>query len=137
MIDRLFLDTTFALAIHNSRDQWHAKAVELLPRCERAQVWVSEAVLTEVADGMATRNRSAAVRFIRQAYESNDVQVIPHDPVLFQESIALYESRPDKEWGLTDCISFRVMRRHGLTVALSADHHFVQAGFRALMLEEA
>jgi uncharacterized protein len=37
--------------------------------------------------------------------------------------------RPDKEWSLTDCISFIVMEEHGLTEALTADHHFAQAGF--------
>jgi uncharacterized protein len=41
----------------------------------------------------------------------------------------LYNARSDKGWSLTDCISFEVMREHGLTEALTADHHFTQAGF--------
>jgi predicted nucleic acid-binding protein len=44
-----------------------------------------------------------------------------------------YESRPDKAWSLTDCISFVVMNQHGLTEALTGDHHFEQAGFTALL----
>jgi predicted nucleic acid-binding protein len=39
----------------------------------------------------------------------------------------------DKEWGLTDCISFVVMQEQGLTDALTADHHFEQAGFTILL----
>ena len=39
----------------------------------------------------------------------------------------------DKEWTLTDCISFVVMQREGITDALTADHHFEQAGFVALL----
>jgi uncharacterized protein len=31
------------------------------------------------------------------------------------------------------CISFVVMRREGPAEALTADHHFEQAGFRALL----
>jgi len=45
----------------------------------------------------------------------------------------LYRDRADKEWPLTDCISFVVMHDRGLSEALTADHHFEQAGFRALL----
>jgi len=46
------------------------------------------------------------------------------------------ERGDDKEWGMTDCISFIVMEDHGLTDALTADEHFQQAGFRALLRED-
>lgn len=36
---------------------------------------------------------------------------------------------------MTDCISFVVMEEHGIRDALTADHHFTQAGFRALLRE--
>ena len=49
----------------------------------------------------------------------------------------LYRARPDKEWGLTDCVSFTVMTDRGLTEALTTDDHFRQAGFRALLLDHA
>jgi predicted nucleic acid-binding protein len=32
-------------------------------------------------------------------------------------------------WSFTDCISFEIMRRREIAVALSADRHFRQAGF--------
>lgn len=43
------------------------------------------------------------------------------------------EHGPTRIWSLTDCISFEVMGEFGLTEALTADHHFEQAGFRALL----
>jgi uncharacterized protein len=52
---------------------------------------------------------------------------------LFEEALKLYSSRPDKEWGLPDCISFVVMRTRGVKDALTADEHFQQAGFRAVL----
>ncbi|KAF5428591.1 hypothetical protein C5S39_11130 [Candidatus Methanophagaceae archaeon] len=52
-----------------------------------------------------------------------------------QRAIDFYRDREDKEWGLTDCISFIVMGDQGLTDALTADEHFEQAGFRALLRE--
>lgn len=41
--------------------------------------------------------------------------------------------RPDKDWGLTDCISFAVMTQEGITQALTSDRHFEQAGFTKLL----
>ena len=45
--------------------------------------------------------------------------------------MALYGVRPDKGYGLTDCMSMQAMRREGLIEALTNDRHFEQKGFRA------
>jgi hypothetical protein len=57
---------------------------------------------------------------------------------IFDRAVALYSERPDKDWGLTDCISFVVMQDHGLTQVLAFDRHFEQAGSGQLLaLSEA
>jgi predicted nucleic acid-binding protein len=58
---------------------------------------------------------------------------IPASPELFADGLRLHHERPDKEWSLTDCISFHVMRERGITRALAYDIHFEQAGFEALL----
>lgn len=60
----------------------------------------------------------------------------PPPPKLLDAGMELLSRRADKRWSLTDCISFVVMERHGLTEAVTADRHFEQAGFRALLLHE-
>jgi uncharacterized protein len=62
-----------------------------------------------------------------------NVEVVPLEMELYQEGVKLYASRSDKEWSLTDCISFVIMERLGLAEALTADHHFQQAGFVRLL----
>jgi uncharacterized protein len=52
---------------------------------------------------------------------------------LLKRGLALYDGRPDKEWQLSDCISFVVMEDEGITDALTGDRHFEQAGFQALL----
>jgi len=51
-------------------------------------------------------------------------------------AIELYRERPDKNWSLTDCLSFVVMERRRVTEALTTGHHFEQAGLKALMLAQ-
>jgi len=51
---------------------------------------------------------------------------------VYQAGFDLFATRPDKDWHLTDCISFAVMTERGLSEALTADHHFEQAGFQAV-----
>jgi uncharacterized protein len=55
---------------------------------------------------------------------------------LFEEGFSLYSARSDKDWSLTDCISFVVMQRRNIREALTADRHFEQAGFVALFTAE-
>jgi uncharacterized protein len=52
---------------------------------------------------------------------------------LYEEGVKLYAARDDKEWSLTDCLSFVVMQEANITESLTADHHFEQAGFVALL----
>ena len=46
----------------------------------------------------------------------------------------LYRTHSDKEWTLTDCVSFALMRQLKIKEALTADEHFRQAGFTPLLL---
>jgi len=62
-----------------------------------------------------------------------NVDILPVSEPLYARALQLYRERPDKEWGLTDCVSFLVMRDRRLTEALTTDEHFQQAGFRALL----
>ena len=78
-------------------------------------------------------NRPAFLRLLETLKSSQDVKIIPTTVELFDRGVQLYAERADKEWWLTDCISFVVMADEGLADALTCDHHFEQAGFKALL----
>lgn len=135
--ERFLIDTAFVQAVLNKRDQYHEKAKSFLPRVRAAaEVWITEAILVEIGNALSASNRPAAIQFIRQSAQTVNVRVVSVDTPLLDRATNLYQRRPDKTWGLTDCISFVVMQENGLTDAVTTDKHFVQAGFRALMLEE-
>lgn len=91
-------------------------------------------VLTELADGMANeRSREACAKFIEYLRQDEEMVIIEANAELYWRGFELYRRRPDKEWSLTDCISFVVMGDQQLTEALTGDRHFQQAGFTALL----
>lgn len=88
----------------------------------------------ELGNALSAFNRQGAVQFIQQCYGINNIEVVKVEIELLMQALALYQARADKNWGLTDCISFAVMQRENLAEAATGDRHFTQAGFRALML---
>jgi len=135
----VFLDTAYVNARINTRDQWHEAAVrwERKLAADWRQLITTEFVLVEIADGLAAvRFRLQAGQVIAALQASALVEIIPASSDLFTAALELYQSRPDKDWGLTDCASFVVMRERALSEALTTDEHFRQAGFRALLLDE-
>ena len=88
----------------------------------------------EVADALAESiSRCSVVPFIRHLGQDQKVKIISASPELFERGLQLYEQRPDKDWPLTDCVSFVVMKEEELTDALTGDRHFEQAGFKTLL----
>ena len=129
----VFADTFYFLAIINPKDGAHRAAVDF-SRLRREPVLTTEWVLIELADGLArTPNRHLFQQIQHDLRDSFDDVVVPCSQELFDAGVQLYNARPDKEWSLTDCISFAVMEQHGVTEALTGDHHFEQAGFVALL----
>ncbi len=129
-----FADTFFFLALLNPDDRlFHSKARDA-NRIQRPVV-TSGWVLLELADHLCdVQNRHLFPKLLHALKGDSRYEIVPVDQALLEEAITLYNNRPDKEWSLTDCTSFVIMRQRGLIDALTADHHFVQAGFRALLI---
>lgn len=77
--------------------------------------------------------RSIGIALVDYLLTAGDVRVVRVNEDLFRESWRLYSSRADKEWSLTDCVSFVVMRREKIREAFTCDRHFEQAGFQILL----
>jgi uncharacterized protein len=129
----VFADTHYYVALLSPHDSAHARAIELTARLQPAIVTTAW-ILTELAATLAAPpKRERFIKLFDGLCNSDEVKIVPATPELFAAGINLYRQRPDKSWSLVDCISFLVMEREGLTEALTADHHFAQAGFIALL----
>jgi uncharacterized protein len=129
----VFADTYYYLALISPNDAGHERAA-MFSRGYHGRVLTTPWVLTEVADALASSvQRILFVRLLTDL--QRDVHTTIVDPVreLFEAGCDLYSQRADKNWSLTDCISFVAMQQHGVREALTADRHFEQAGFKALL----
>jgi len=130
---RLFADTSYYLALLSRNDEVHSQALKLTPDLTAPMV-TTGFVLTELVDAMSRAPwRPLAVEFVRGLCNDGRVDVVPASQQLFDAGLNLFAQRQDKDWSLTDCISFVVMRERGIADALTADRHFEQAGFNVLI----
>lgn len=128
-----FADTAYYFALLNPRDALHARALE---RSDPPGVAVvtTEYVLLEVATFFALpAGRELFVQLVHDLRHDPATHIVPASAGLFDRGLDLFAARPDKSWSLTDCTSFVVMGDRRLTDALTADHHFAQAGFVPLL----
>ena len=88
----------------------------------------------EVADALAESEFRGRVReFILHLRRTAASEIVPASRELLDRALDLYHQHADKEWTLTDCVSFVIMRERNVTDALTGDKHFEQAGFTALL----
>jgi len=129
----IFIDTGYVLALVNTHDAFYQQALEAMQQV-MPPFLTTEAVLTEIGNTLSRQRwRSLAISVLQRLRNDPDLDIVPVSSSSFEQAVQLYSTRPDKEWGLTDCISFVVMQERGLTQVLTTDHHFIQAGFHNLL----
>jgi predicted nucleic acid-binding protein len=133
----LFIDTSYLLALVLEDDEFHDRAIALQAGVSESLL-TTEYVLVEFADaltvGLLREVTKATLGLLRG---SSAVEIVAANTVLMNQGLELFAARSDKQWGLTDCISFVVMQNAGITRALTSDRHFEQAGFQALLRMES
>lgn len=134
--DPVFLDTVALVALANSRDGLHERAVSVQRELSssRTRLATTDWVLAEFLNTMAPALwRSAAAEAVRRLRRSSRVQVIEANRSQWDDAFELYTSRQDKEWSLVDCASILLCERMSIARVFTSDHHFAQAGLTVLL----
>lgn len=129
---RTFADTSFYIAIANPADALHEVALAQVDECAEGIV-TTEHVLTELGNYFSAKNRQLFIEMVELIDADDRTRVVPASTKLLRDGVRLYAERDDKQWSLTDCISFVVMRDLCLERSLTADRHFAQAGYSTLL----
>ncbi len=134
----LFLDTSYVIALASQKDHHHQKALEATEKIEseKTKLVTTRSVMLEIGNALAGRRyRTRAVTLLNALEADPDVGIVPLTEGLYKQGFSLFCQRQDKSWGIVDCISFLVMQERRITDALTADKHFEQAGFKAVLLD--
>jgi predicted nucleic acid-binding protein len=132
-MNTVLADTSYYLALFSPDDVHHTQA-DRLSKSLRPRIVVTDFILCEIGNALSRRNsRRLFVELISSLRSDPDLEIVPASADLFERGFELYARRADKEWSMTDCISFVVMQQYELDEALTADHHFEQAGFTILL----
>ena len=128
-----FADTFYFIALLDRRDARHTMAIAESRVTDR-RFMTTEQVLIELGDALhkpGARSEFAAIVHLVQTDPA--WEVLSSSTSLFKRALDIYRRHRDKEWQMTDCLSFATMRQLHLREALTGDHHFEQAGFKALL----
>jgi predicted nucleic acid-binding protein len=132
----VFADTCYWIALLNPRDQTHDIAIRVSKGLTGYRIVTTDEVLTEVLNYFGSRGpyfRSAAAKLVERMPADRSIDILPQTHDGFLAGLVLYQSRPDKGYSLTDCISMEALRREGLSEVLTTDEHFKQEGFTCLL----
>jgi predicted nucleic acid-binding protein len=130
----VFADTGYWVAVLNPKDDWHSRANEVSRDLGKFRILTSEMVLDELLAALSkVAVRPMVIRSVEAIRSNPNIEVVPQTSLQFGEAFDLYRHMQDKEWSLTDCASFGLMKNRSITEALAHDQHFEQAGFVALL----
>jgi predicted nucleic acid-binding protein len=134
-VKAVFADTFYWAALTSTGDAAHDHAIELSRELKPDRIVTTDEVLSEYLTffaGARPSVRAQAAKNVTDLMRDFSVLVVPQSRESFLSGLELYRARPDKGYGLVDCISMQTMRREGLTDVLTHDRHFEQEGFHAL-----
>lgn len=131
----VFADSQYWIAIVNPNDQWSEAAKNAKSILGDVFIVTTDEVLSEFLAALSKGKhmRRQAVKMVRLILDNPNIKVFPQTRESFLKGLSFYESRSDKEYSLTDCISMNVMKTESIADILTNDHHFEQEGYTVLI----
>ena len=129
---RLYVDTSAWFDLVIPETPTHAEMTQLV-RARDIKFVTSTYVVDELIS-LLLKRRGYSIASSAAAHVRSAPELRMEHPDAAEEARAwrLFLDRPDKTYSLTDCLSFVIMRRLGITEALTTDDHFRQEGFTVL-----
>jgi len=134
---KIFLDTSALIAYYNVDDLYHAEASKTMERIRRGEIpltrfyttdYILDETLTFIECVLSMHELAVEVGEALQA--SPFTTIIRIDEETFREAWSVFKE--SRGYSFTDCTSFTVMKKYGITHAFTFDRHFRDAGFQSI-----
>lgn len=127
---KLLADTSALLALLWDDDKRHRDAVDFGRKNPQARYVLTELIVAELATRARVKvGTEPAVEFARDLLRSSRYELILLDLDLIESALGRMQRFSDKKLSLTDCASFELMEKLGLTAAFTFDRDFRDCGF--------
>ena len=131
-----FADTSHFIAVLHPNDQLHEKAVAVESSLIETRLITTDFVLVEVLNYFSEFReyfKARIARAVKIILLESEIQIVECSREEFLKGFEFYNSRFDKGYSLTDCVSINIMRERNINEILTNDDHFEQEGFRILL----
>jgi len=133
---QILVDAAYFIALANPNDQWHERSVQRAAETANHDLVTTEDVLIELLNFYAESGdfmRRKVGELTRSILLDSRINIVGRTETTLLDALDLYESRLDKGYSLTDCISMNVCKKLGIEDVLTTDKHFQQEGFNVLL----
>jgi len=129
----MLIDTSGWLCLIHKDEPQHLAATEKFDSAHSH--FTTDYILAEFVPLANVRGlpRKQSLEVLKQIHLDASIEITWVDKALHVEALELLTKRGDKTYSLCDAVSFLVMRKLGLTDALTTDGHFKQEGFVRLL----
>jgi len=126
----VFVDTSAIAAVVNGNDKHHNSALRIYKKLQRPQFYllVTNFVIAETHALLLKKGNINIARewLMRSAYKDFSVHRPEED--MEMEAVKRIDKYKDKDFSLTDMLSFLVMEKIGIKYYFAYDRHFAQIG---------
>jgi uncharacterized protein len=127
----VFVDSGYYLARLMPQDQWHRASLRAVVPGMR--FFTSSLVVNETITLLQRRGYySAALEFLEQVRSNEELEIVYPDSALQSAGWDLFGQWGGSGASAVDCVSFAIMKRHGIRKGFTFDDHFRKPGFEIL-----
>lgn len=134
-MNQVFVDSSFLFAYFVESDTFHTESQNIFQAMAKQQLElvVSNFILDETYTLLRIKSNLPTALALRQALENSKILLTIIRVTVDDEADAWeWFTKPWSKLSYTDCVSFALMKRLGLTQVATFDVHFAKAGFKII-----